>query len=308
VLLEAGYRVRLFDVRAPDEALRSLIPDLDGGAPNDIPLGAEVVVGDLRRSQDVEAAMPGVTGVLHTAAWHGMHLREHPEQDFWDLNVEGTYNVYRAAARSGVKAVVFSSSTGAYGSSRAAKEGGPAVRTDETLPLRPTDIYGLSKVLGENMSLGYESWAGIAGASLRYGMFVPQPLDHRGIRFLYGGIEPVDVARANLVTMERLLQSGSHLGAFNIVSELPFDEADGVLLRTDPLAAIARHWPDGPALLAAAGVAPWSGIHELTIVDRAREVLGFRPSFGFSDYLDVLRGNRAPPGMATATSPRGVGG
>lgn len=288
VLLRSGYQVRLLDIRTAD----------------DLPNGTEIFVGDLRNATDVERAMSGVTGVIHAAAWHGMHLRDHPEGDFWDLNVQGTYHVYRAAARSEVRAIVFSSSMGVYGSSREPRNGGPATRVTEALPLRPTDIYGLSKVIGEEMSTAYASMAGVAGASLRYGMFVPEPFHHRGIRFLYGGVEPSDVAQANLVTMQRLLATGGHLGSFNIFSELPFDESDGQILRTDPRAAIARHWPDGPGLMDAANVAPWSGISEIYDIARVRDVLGFKPHYGFTEYLEALRRGQDRFERIPQTSPR----
>lgn len=275
-LIEAGYLVRLLDIRPVDN----------------VPAGTEMIVGDLREAGDVRSAMAGVVGVIHAAAWHGMHLRDHPRDDFWDLNVRGTYHVYEAAAAAGVRAVVFSSTMGVYGESRRPSEGGPPTRISEDLPRRPGEIYGLSKVIGEEMSEAYARMSGIAGASLRYGMFVPEPFDHAGIRFLYGGVEAGDVARVNLTALQRLLTDGGHLGAFNVFSPLPFDLHDGQTLRTDPLAAIGRHWPDGPALLEAAGVAPWGPINEIYEIERADAVLGFRPRYGFAQYVEALRAGR----------------
>jgi UDP-glucose 4-epimerase len=275
-LIAAGYRVRLLDIRPLVE----------------VPAGVEAVVGDLREAADVRTAMVGVSGVVHAAAWHGMHLRDHPRDDFWDLNVRGTYHVYEAAAEAGVRAVVFSSTMGVYGESRIPTEDGPATRITEDLPSRPTDIYGISKAMGEEMSEGYTRMAKIAGASLRYGMFVPEPFHHAGIRFLYGGVDERDVARANSVVLERLLRNGGQLGAFNIFSVLPFDADDGRVLRTAPLEAIRRHWPDAPDLLDAAGSAPWGPINEVYDTERAASVLDFRPRYGFREYVEALREGR----------------
>ena len=275
-LLEANFDVRLMDIRPSDE----------------VPKGAETVIGDLRVARDVVAAMRGVTGVIHAAAWHGMHLREHSRDEFWDLNIDGTYHIYEAAAAAGVRAVVFSSTMGVYGASGRPSDRGPAIHIKEDMPLRPDDIYGLSKVIGEEVSETYSRMSGIAGAALRYGMFVPEPFDHAGIRFLYGGIDARDVARANVVALQRLLAHGGHLGAFNVFSALPFDDEDGHILRTDARAAIRRHWADSPVLLDAAGVAPWGGIAQVYEINRASTVLGFRPRYGFSEYLDALRSDR----------------
>lgn len=188
-LIDANFDVRLMDIRPSDE----------------VPKGVETVIGDLRVAGDVVAAMRGVAGVIHAAAWHGMHLREHSHDEFWDLNVRGTYHVYEAAAAAGVRAIVFSSTMGVDGASGRPSDRGPAIHVTEDMPLLPDDIYGLSKVIGEEISETYSRMAGIAGIALRYGMFVPEPFDHAGIRFLYGGVDARDVARANVVALQRLL-------------------------------------------------------------------------------------------------------
>lgn len=275
-LIQAGYRVRLLDI-APVAAA----PD-----------GAESVVGDLRKPADVQSAMAGATGVIHAAALHGIHLREHPRDEFWDLNVRGTYHVYEAAAAARARAVVLSSTMGVYGESRAPAPDGPATRITEDLPRRPGDIYGLSKVIAEDMSEAYARMSSIAGASLRYGMFVPEPFNHAGIRFLYGGVDVRDVARANVVTLDRLLEGGGYLGAFNVFSELPFDADDGPALRREPLRAIERHWTDAPGLLEAADIKVWGPINEVYDSGRAARDLAFRPRFGFHQYLEALRAGR----------------
>ncbi len=275
-LLAAGYAVRLVDTR----------PIEDG------PVGVESVIGDLREAADVQSAMIGAAGVIHAAAWHGVHLRDHPRDDFWDLNVRGTYHVYEAAATAGVRAVVLSSTMGVYGDSRRPVEGGPATRINEDLPRRPGEIYGLSKVISEEMSGAYTRMAGIAGAALRYGMFVPEPFHHAGIRFLYGGVDERDVARANLLVLERLLRDGGHIGAFNVFSALPFRAEDGFELRSDPLAVVTRYWPDAPKLLAGAGVEPCDPIDEVYEIERAETVLGFRPEWGFAEFVEALRAGR----------------
>ena len=181
---------------------------------------------------------------------------------------------------------------GVYGESRRPEPDGPAVRIREDLPLRPGDVYGASKVVAEELSQ-YYGRRGIAGACMRFGMFVPEPFLHAGIRFLYGGVDERDVAGAVVCALELALDRGGHLGAFNVESALPFDETDGRALREDPLAAIARHWPDAPALLAGAGVEPWGPINEVYDIARARDELGWEPRHGFASFLDALRQGRS---------------
>jgi len=273
-LLQAGFDVRAGDVRPISGA----------------PQAVDTVALDVRDAGSVQAAMDGVVGVLHAAAWHGIHLSDHPPTDFWELNATGTFNVLQAALDHGTRAVVLSSTMGVYGRSRAATQGGPAVRVHEGLPVEPTDVYGVTKVVAEELSRSFAR-RGVAGVALRYGMFVPEPFDHAGIRFLYGGVDEDDVAAANVLALRRLLAGPAdlHLGAFNIESAVPWQADDGVLLRHDPLAAIGRHWPDGPSVLAAAGVAPWGPIDEYYDISRAAQVLDWRPRRGFAEYLEDLR-------------------
>ena len=274
-LLERGFRVRSVDVRPI------------GGVSADV----ETSLVDLRDSAAVEAVMAGVTTVIHAAAWHGVHLRDHPARDFWELNVDATFNVYEAALAAGVRAVVLCSTMGVYGESRRPGPDGPAVRVHEDLPLQPGDVYGASKVVAEELSR-YYARRGIAGACLRFGMFVPEPFLHAGIRFLYGGVDERDVAEAVMRAVELTIDGGQHLGAFNVESPLPFDAGDGVGLRADPLAVISRHWPDAPGLLAGAGIEPWGAINEVYEIDKARDELGWHPRYGFDAFLDALRSGR----------------
>jgi UDP-glucose 4-epimerase len=276
-LLESGFAVRAGDVRPVDDA----------------PSGVETVELDVRDAAAVGRAMTGVAAVLHAAAWHGIHLKEHPPSDFWDLNATGTFNVLQAALDAGTRAVVLSSTMGVYGESRRVGDADPAVRLHEDLPLLPGDVYGATKVLAEELSR-YFARRGVAGAALRYGMFVPEPFHHAGIRFLYGGVDERDVASANLLALRRLLDGppNAHLGGLNIESRLPWDVSDLRALREDPMQPIARHWPDAPALLERAGVAPWGPINEWYDVSRAQEVLGWTPRWGFDEYLAALREGR----------------
>jgi nucleoside-diphosphate-sugar epimerase len=154
-------------------------------------------------------------------------------------------------------------------------------------------VYGASKVLAEEMAAYYDRARGVRSVALRFGMFVPEPLRHTGIRFLYGGVDQGDVAAAVQAALEALRsrEPGSFAG-FNIESAVPYGDDDASLLPRDPLAVIRRHWPDAPALLGAAGVEPWGPINEWYDIRRAAEALGWRPQWGFAEYLGALRAGR----------------
>jgi uronate dehydrogenase len=101
--------------------------------------GEELAPADLSDLAAVEAAMKGVDCVVHLGAV--------PGEDTWDKilpnNVVGTWNVFEAARRQGVKRVVYASSHHAVGFYRRARV------IDQNVVPRPDGIYGVSKVFGE---------------------------------------------------------------------------------------------------------------------------------------------------------------
>jgi UDP-glucose 4-epimerase len=275
VIAERGDAVRLLDVRRPDEP---------------VPAGAEIVVGDVRRQRDVEAAMDGVDVLVHTAAWHGIHLADHPAQDFWSLNVDGTFVVYEAAAHAGVGRAIFSSTMGVYGESSARAEGAPAVRVHEDLPRLPRDIYGLSKVVGEETVAYYHRSRGVRGVALRYGMFVPEPFLRYGVRLLYGGVDERDVASAVVAALDVLdAEPDRPFRAYNVHSPLPFDGDDASDMVNDPMTVLARHWPDAPTLLERADAEMWGPVNAWYDVSRSRRELGWQPRYDFGAFVEALR-------------------
>ena len=110
--------------------------------------GGKFVIGSVTDNGAIDQAIDGVEIVYHLAA--AQHEANVPDQHFWDVNVEGTRNVLDASMRVGVKRFVHGSTIGVYGS---AMEG----EIDENTPLRPDNIYGITKSEGEKLALSYEA-------------------------------------------------------------------------------------------------------------------------------------------------------
>jgi nucleoside-diphosphate-sugar epimerase len=248
----------------------------------------ECMQGDARRLEDMKKAAKHAEVIVHTAAIHGIHLRDHTPQDFYDLNLTGTFNMWEAALQVGVRAVVFSSTMGVY-KSHDAPHAGSGIALHEDLPLRPGDIYGFTKVAGEEMCRYYGRKHGIPSVALRYGMFVPEPFFRYGIRLLYGGVDTEDVARSVLVSIEALTSGTLQWDAFNIESHVPFTEEDGPQLRQDPLAVLERYYPGSSQLLRERGVEALAPIQTYYPMERIAERLGFRPACNFAQWLEDLR-------------------
>jgi uronate dehydrogenase len=124
--------------------------------------GEELYTADIRNVVALEKAMAGIDCVVHLA---GMFVEAAWEQVL-PLNIEGCYNVFEAARRSGVKRMVFASSNHAIGFHRRERF------IDNNEVPRPDTRYGISKVFGEALGRLYADKYGLSVACLRIGSFL----------------------------------------------------------------------------------------------------------------------------------------
>jgi len=141
--------------------------------------GEEIAPADLTDLASVEDAMKGVDCVVHLGAI--------PGEDAWEKilpnNIVGTWNLFEAARRQGVRRVVYASSHHAVGFYRRARV------IDSTVVPRPDGIYGVSKVFGEGVGRLFADKHGLSVACLRIGAFRDKPNDRR---LLYVWLSPRD--------------------------------------------------------------------------------------------------------------------
>lgn len=137
--------------------------------PDDLAAGDEFVAADLSDYAAVEKLTRGVEGIVHL----GGHSTEGPWPTILNANIIGTYNIFEAAYRSGVKRVVFASSNHAVGFYPRSKKIGVGV------PVRPDTRYGVSKAFGEAMGALYADKHGLRVTCLRIGNFGDAPIDER---------------------------------------------------------------------------------------------------------------------------------
>ena len=68
---------------------------------------------------------------------------------FWDVNVEGTRNICKAAIETGLKKIVYTSSSAVFG----VPEKNPV--TEDTIP-KPREAYGVAKLESEKIFANYK--------------------------------------------------------------------------------------------------------------------------------------------------------
>lgn len=123
---------------------------------------ANLLEGDIRDLEFMVEAFEGCDAIAHLAALPGLiKCRERPDEAT-SINVYGTYNVLEAARRLSIGKVVYCSTAAVYGK--------PAeMPVNEGIPLRPLNLYGVTKLAGESLMDVFSDNHGIATISLRFG-------------------------------------------------------------------------------------------------------------------------------------------
>jgi UDP-glucose 4-epimerase len=149
-LLNAGHEVTVFD-------------NLTEGHRKAVDSRAKLITGDLQHDGEIQSAMKSTRpeAVMHFAANALVgESMENPSKYFRN-NVGGGVNLVDAMVASGVKRLVFSSTCATFGPP-------DRVPIDETLPQRPINPYGESKLVFEKILRWYDEIHGLKFVALRY--------------------------------------------------------------------------------------------------------------------------------------------
>jgi nucleoside-diphosphate-sugar epimerase len=145
--LAGANRVRIADVRAPEESL--------------LAAGVEYMPCDVTVYDDCRRALEGVEIVFHRVGLAGNLPSMSAPGRYYRINVEGTLNILRACVEAGARRLVFDSTEFVYGrqvASPVAEDQRPA----------PCSIYGATKLVCEQAIVLYARMHGLSAIVLRY--------------------------------------------------------------------------------------------------------------------------------------------
>ena len=145
-LLEAGHRVRVAD-------------DFSTGRRANLPEGVELLEGDVVKT--APDAVRGADAVYHLAAIPSVPRSVDRPLDTHRATAEGTLAVLQAAARAGVRRVVYASSSSVYGDT-------PTLPKREDMPPRPLSPYAVAKLYGEFYARSWAANTALETVSLRF--------------------------------------------------------------------------------------------------------------------------------------------
>lgn len=202
---------------------------------------------DIRNSENLAPHFQDVDWVFHLAALADIVPSIEKPRDYFETNVDGTFNVLECAKKANVKRFLYAASSSCYGI--------PDVYpTPETTPARPQYPYALTKYLGEELVLHWEQVYGLPSLSLRlfnvfgprarttgaygavFGVFLAQKLNNKPLTIVGDGTQTrdftyvEDVARAFYEAAKSSLSgeilnvgSGGHYSVNSIVKLLDND-------------------------------------------------------------------------------------
>jgi UDP-glucose 4-epimerase len=125
--------------------------------------GVPLLVGDVADADALDQAFENysVAAVVHFAAWIEAGESVRDPGKYFRNNTAATLNLLQAMVRSGVNRLVFSSTAAVYGEPR-------QIPIREEDPKDPTNAYGLSKLMVEQMLDWFHRAYGLRSISLRY--------------------------------------------------------------------------------------------------------------------------------------------
>ena len=128
--------------------------------------GAEYVQCDINNYDALREQVRGMEGIVHLAAIP--HPMGDPSQEVFRINCSGTYNVYQAAAKEGIRKISSASSINALGFNYGLVPFDiQYFPVDEQHPALTTDSYSFSKQVIEDIADYFWRREGISSVSLR---------------------------------------------------------------------------------------------------------------------------------------------
>jgi UDP-glucose 4-epimerase len=237
-------------------------------------------LGDITDSHLVESLVQRVDAIVHVAALLTPHVGCRTEEEFRQVNVEGTRILLTAALRAGVSRFVLTSTTSVYGCTSRPKD--RAIWVTEALAPQPEDIYDITKLEAEQ-ACREASGPDLSAVVLRMSRCFPEPDHLLAFYRLYRGVDRRDVAEGHWLAATVPLE-GFHI--LNLSAETPFKVGDVDLLWTDPWRVIDERSPEVREAFLKRGWDLPERIDRVYVIEKAKRVLGYRSHYGFRAVLD----------------------
>lgn len=241
---------------------------------------------DIRNFDDIKSLFESVDFVFHLAALPNLQYSiDHPDISH-EVNATGTVNVLRAAREAGVKKVVYSASSSAYGEQN-------ILPWQEDMTPAPMQPYAVQKYIGELYCRSFNIVYGLPTVSLRYfniygprqkldgayapvmGIFIRERLAGRPLRIFGDGEQSRDFTSVHDVVRANIAAAESDLVGRGEVINIGRGEGRTVKRLAEVIGGQIEY---GPARIEVK--------RSLADTARARELLGWEPEVDLLEWLE----------------------
>ncbi len=252
----------------------------------------------------VQDSVRNVQAIIHTATLHKPHVKTHSRQDFVDTNITGTLNLLEEAVAAEIKAFVFTSTTSVFGDALRPPEGAAAAWITEDVTPITKNIYGMTKFAAEDLCALFHRRHSLPCIILRTSRFFPEEDDSGSMRerysddnlktneLLFRRVDIDDAVGAHLLAMEKAPRLG--FGRYIISATTPFLPEDLAELRNDAEKVVQRRVPHYQAEYRRRNWTMLPAIDRVYVNARARQELGWQPSYDFHAAIDRLKADKDP--------------
>ncbi len=254
----------------------------------------ELIEGDIRNKKLMkEIISDGLDYIFHNAAQAGVRISVQNPLKPNDINVNGTLNILCNSIDSGIKKIIFASSSSVYGKAI-------YLPFDEKHPNIPVSPYGVSKLAAEHYCRVFNEIYGLKITSLRYftvygprmrpdlaiAIFTKKALDNEVIEIFGDGSYTRDftyiddVVKANMNAMTR-----GDGGIFNI--------GGGNRIKISELAELIIDITGSSSAIRFSETMKGDAVHTWASIEKAKQELGWEPKTGIRDgikkYIDYIK-------------------
>ena len=254
--------------------------------------GVEFIKCDIICFEEMEKATRGMEAIFHLAAIP--YPIPGREVELMKVNTLGTFHLLEAAAHNGIKKFVMSSSDSTLGFVFSSRPLSPQyLPIDENHPLAPQDLYGLSKLVDEEICKTYTRAHDMTTICLRHcWVLFPEEFDlqkqdfaephsERNAKRLWAYIDVKDVLEGYRLALE----------SEGLKHEALFLAAPNTYVTTPTLELIGRHFPQAE-IWYPENVSPCVSLIDTS---RARSVLGWQAKYTWQ----MLESRESPINGAT---------
>lgn len=269
------------------------------------PSGFTHEIGNVGNPDQIDAVFQGhnFDAIIHAGALHKPDIVRFSPQCFVNTNVQGTLNLLEAARRKKIEKFVFTSTTSLMIDKgiRTANQD-RAIWLDENHgPIRPRNIYGVTKFSAENLCRQYAEEFGLNVVSLRVSRFFPEVDDTiedvpsenlKANEFLNRRHSVTDCARAHLHVLTHMRSGYS---VYLVSAPTPFDRTDCKVLKSDAPSVIAKYFPHAGEIYKKKGWSLPTSIGRVYDGKKICRELGFGYKTNFESILHALKFDHPMP-------------